>query len=75
MHKTCVKYFFNLISLCVGFLQMMINENRKHEDPYRLELHNAPPTLDLMARLERYVPTIYKVMCFDVTGDSRSEEV
>ncbi|XP_063856654.1 uncharacterized protein LOC135098307 isoform X3 [Scylla paramamosain] len=42
-------------------VQMMISANRKHEDPYSLEIHNAPPTLDTMARLERYIPPLYKV--------------
>lgn len=48
---------------CAQQVQMMIGANRKHKDPYNLELHNAPPTLDTMARLERYIPPLYKVKC------------
>ncbi|KAG0721849.1 Mitochondrial ribonuclease P protein 1 [Chionoecetes opilio] len=46
---------------CAYQIQMMISANRKHQDPYSLELHNAPPTLDTMTRLERYVPPLYDV--------------
>ncbi|XP_063841236.1 mitochondrial ribonuclease P protein 1 homolog isoform X1 [Scylla paramamosain] len=45
---------------CAYQIQMMISANRKHEDPYSLEIHNAPPTLDTMARLERYIPPLHK---------------
>lgn len=45
---------------CAYQLQMMMSANRKHQDPYSLELHNAPQTQDTMARLLRYVPTLYK---------------
>lgn len=45
---------------CAYQVQMMMSENRKHQDPYNLELHNAPATLDTMVRLHRYLPTLYK---------------
>lgn len=50
------------ITVRVPCFQMMMSANRKHQDPYSLELHNAPQTQDTMARLLRYVPTLYKVM-------------
>lgn len=45
---------------CAYQIQMMMSANRKHKDPYNLEIHNALSSFDTMARLERYIPPLYK---------------
>nr|XP_045625951.1 mitochondrial ribonuclease P protein 1 homolog [Procambarus clarkii] len=45
---------------CADQIQMLIGENRIHNDPYAIHLCNADSSEDTMRRLQKFIPIMYK---------------